>query len=110
MNNIFFIGDAFMIQKKSMAQTIYSFLGAKKLDNTNTWEIVIQSAINNGYAGGSSTINLEVKLNEEFRVSGTMRGFIKVDGFNSEKIKEKPIKAIKFIEIEKDMIKIEFVM
>jgi hypothetical protein len=110
MHSVFFIGDAFMVLKKGMSQNFYSFVGAKKTDNTNRWILSIQSSLVNGYAGGSSTIVWDVEVDEELRVSGNMKGFVTVDGFNREKTKEKPIKALKLIEIQKDMIKLEFVV
>ncbi len=110
MNSTFYIGDSFMVSKKTMMQTVYGFIGAKKLDGANKWEISVQSILINGYAGGSSIAKWEVELNEEFRVSGHMRGYVTVEGLNKEKIKEKQISAVKFVQIEKDKICVEFVL
>lgn len=110
MNSTFFIGDLVLINKRGMTQENYTFVGAKKKDGTNKWQIdLIYSAVN-GYAGGSANVTWIVSLQDELRVSGSMRGFVTVDGFNNEKIKEKRIKALIFKEIECDRLAVEYVM
>ena len=108
MYSTFFIGDFLMINKKGMSQTNYTFVGANKLENR--WEISLQSSIVNGYAGGSAIIKWIAAIEDELRVSGNMKGFMIIDGFNKEKIKETAIKALKFKEIEKDMIRVDFII
>lgn len=109
MYSTFFIGDAFMIYKKAMFQISYSFLGAKKLDSSNKWEVSVLTTMTGGYAGGSSTVFWEVMPDEELRVSGSIKGYITVDGFNKQKVREKAISAIKFRQIENDMVIIDLI-
>lgn len=107
MYNTFFIGDAFMISKSAMEQRDYSFAGAKKLEN-GSWEISIIITIVNGYAGGCSTVLWEAKPGDKLRVSGKMKGYFIIDGFNKQKTKQRFIREVVFGEIEKDTIELEF--
>lgn len=110
MNSTFFIGDEIISNKVNMKYNIYTFVGAKKIEDTSKWQINLVSSFMCGYAGGSTNVTWEVEPNQEIRVSGTMRGFVTVEGFNSDKIKEKRVKALIFKEIECDRVAIEFVM
>lgn len=108
MNNTFFIGDTFMAHRSALTQKEFLFAGAKKLDN-GKWEISILIAFINGYAGGSSTVTWEVRPNDKLRVSGSTKGCFLVDGFNKQKVKERPIRELCFSQIEQDKIDIEFI-
>jgi len=105
----FFIGDAFMVHKSPLSQTSFSFVGAKNLQDLKKWKVSVLATMANGYAGGGSTIVWEIELDEEIRVSSKIKGYFLTDGLNKQKIKEYPIKAIIFRQIEKDMIVIDFV-
>ena len=109
METVFFIGDAFMLHKKEMSQTTYAFMGARKSDSKDLWLVSIQASMVNGYAGGGSMTVWDVSNGDELRVSGNMKGFLTFDGLNAQKIKQKPIRAIKFIKIERDMVLISFI-
>lgn len=109
MNNNFFIGDTFMSQKSGLSQVEYSFAGATRSADLQGWEVSVLVTIANGYAGGASTLLWNVAENEEIRVSGKMKGHFLIDGLTKQKTKETPIKAIKFRNIQKDMIELEFI-
>lgn len=110
MNSTFFIGDFMLVNKVGMTSTSYTFVGAQKIAGTNKWQIDLVSSFVNGYAGGSTNVTWQTEIGNEIRVAGTMRGFVTVDGFNTDKIKEKRIKALIFKEIECDRLVVEFVM
>jgi hypothetical protein len=110
MNSTFFIGDNLIVNKSGMVNTTYTFVGAKKIDETNKWQINLVSSFMSGYAGGSTNVTWEIEINNELRVSGSMRGYVTIEGLNSNKIKEKRIKALIFKEIECDRVVIEFIM
>ena len=109
MNNNYFIGDTFMSQKGGLSQVEYAFAGATQSTDLQGWEVSILVTVANGYAGGASTLFWNVAENEEIRVSGKMKGHFLIDGLNKQKTKEMSIKALKFRNIQKDMVEIEFI-
>ncbi len=106
--NTFFIGDAFLTKKTALSQVDLIFGGARKLDG-GLWEISVLTIIANGYAGGSSVLKWEVAPGEELMVSSSYKGYFILDSGRKQKTKEYPVKAVKFREISKDQIEVEFI-
>ena len=106
--NTFLIGDVFLTQKTAFAQTDMVFGGARKTDG-GIWEISVLTVIANGYAGGSSVLKWEVSPGEELMISPAYKGCFLSDSGRKQKVKEYPVKAVKFRGISKDKIEIEFI-
>lgn len=106
MDNVYYIGDlVFSKMPSSVVNLLYLFNGAKKTDNG--WTVYMSAIVAQGYAGGGSTIEFNLKVGDTIRVGENCKGRM-WNPVRPNKATDKKISAIHFDNIEKDMIELSF--
>lgn len=106
MDNVYYIGDLiFSKMPSSLVNLLYLFNGAKKTDDG--WTVCLSAIVAQGYAGGGSTVEFNLKPGDTIRVGQNCKGRM-WNPSRLNKVVDKKISAIHFDKIEKDMIELSF--